>query len=188
MYQELLGKLLIASPGLQDVRFQNSVILICEHSKEVVMGLILNKPLHNFDINQIFKKLKIKYNTDIDINNIPTFFGGPVQLNQGFIIHSNEKKYSTTEKIIQEVMITTSDEILKDISQKQSPKFTRVFLGCSVWNYDQLNNEILENSWIITDSSKEIIFDSPIGLELWKKSLISIGVDPNKLISYAGNA
>ena len=85
-------------------------------------------------------------------------------------------------------MITTSDEILKDISKKQSPKFTRVFLGCSVWNYDQLNNEILENSWIITDSSTEIIFDSPIGLELWKKSLISIGVDPNKLISYAGNA
>ena len=98
MYQELLGKLLIASPGLQDVRFQNSVILICEHSKEVVMGLILNKPLHNFDINQIFKKLKIKYNTDIDIDNIPTFFGGPVHLNQGFIIHSNEKNTQQQKK------------------------------------------------------------------------------------------
>ena len=45
MDQELLGKLLIASPGLEDIRFQNSVILICEHSKEATMGLILNKPL-----------------------------------------------------------------------------------------------------------------------------------------------
>ena len=65
MYQELLGKLLIASPGLEDLRFQDSVILICEHSEDAVMGLILNKPLHNFDIYQILKKLKIKNNSKI---------------------------------------------------------------------------------------------------------------------------
>ena len=49
MDQELLGKLLIASPGLEDIRFQDSVILICEHSKNATMGLILNKPLYNFE-------------------------------------------------------------------------------------------------------------------------------------------
>ena len=89
MYQELLGKLLIASPGLEDLRFQDSVILICEHSEDAVMGLILNKPLHNFDIYQILKKLKIKNNSKIENEN--AFFGGPVHLNQGFIIHSNDK-------------------------------------------------------------------------------------------------
>ena len=52
MDQELLGKLLIASPGLEDIRFQDSVILICEHSKHATMGLILNKPLYNFDTSQ----------------------------------------------------------------------------------------------------------------------------------------
>ena len=69
MYQELLGKLLIASPGLEDLRFQDSVILICEHSEDAVMGLILNKPLHNFDIYQILKKLKIKNNSKIENEN-----------------------------------------------------------------------------------------------------------------------
>ena len=59
MDQELLGKLLIASPGLEDIRFQNSVILICEHSKDATMGLILNKPLYNFDTSQFLKKMKI---------------------------------------------------------------------------------------------------------------------------------
>ena len=62
MYQELLGKLLISSPGLEDLRFQDSVIIICEYSKDVVMGLILNKPLYNIDIYQIFKKFKIENN------------------------------------------------------------------------------------------------------------------------------
>ena len=59
MDQELLGKLLIASPGLEDIRFQDSVILICEHSKDATMGLILNKPLYNFDTFQFLKKMKI---------------------------------------------------------------------------------------------------------------------------------
>ena len=52
MDQEFLGKLLIASPGLEDIRFRNAVILICEHSKEATMGLILNKPLYNFLVNK----------------------------------------------------------------------------------------------------------------------------------------
>ena len=38
MDQEFLGKLLIASPGLEDIRFRNAVILICEHSNDATMG------------------------------------------------------------------------------------------------------------------------------------------------------
>ena len=56
MDQEFLGKLLIASPGLEDIRFRNAVILICEHSNDATMGLILNKPLYNFNTQQLFKK------------------------------------------------------------------------------------------------------------------------------------
>ena len=64
----------------------------------------------------------------------------------------------------------------------------KIFLGCAVWDYNQLNNEILGNSWIISNSSEEIIFDKQLGSELWKKSLVNIGIDPKKLISFSGNA
>ena len=67
MDQELLGKLLIASPGLEDIRFQDSVILICEHSKKATMGLILNKPLYNFDTSQFLIKIKIILNLRIEL-------------------------------------------------------------------------------------------------------------------------
>ena len=186
MDQELLGKLLIASPGLEDVRFQNSVILVCEHTNEVTMGLILNKPLYNFDTSQFLKKMKI--NNDLKIKSNPTFFGGPVHLNQGFIIHSNEKKYSTSEHILEGVMITSSEEILQDISKNQPPENAKIFLGCAVWDKGQLNNEVLENSWIITNSSKELIFHNNLEISLWKDSLKKMGIDPKKLVSYSGRA
>ena len=41
MDQELLGKLLIASPGLEDIRFQDSVVLICEHFKYYKVLILL---------------------------------------------------------------------------------------------------------------------------------------------------
>ena len=186
MDQEFLGKLLIASPDLEDIRFRNAVILICEHSNEATMGLILNKPLYNFDTQQLLKKMKI--NGKPDVKTETTFFGGPVHINQGFIIHSNEKKYKTSETILEEVFITTSEDILKDISNGLSPVDTKVFLGCAVWDQGQLNNEILQNSWIITNSNKNLIFYKDTELSLWNKSLIDIGIDPHKLSSYSGSA
>ena len=186
MDQELLGKLLIASPGLKDIRFQVSVVLICEHSKNATMGLILNKPLYNFNTSNFLQKMKISSVTNIKSD--PTFFGGPVHLNQSFVIHSDEKKYKTSENILDGVMITSSEEILIDISKDKSPKNAKIFLGCAVWDQGQLENEILENSWIITNSEKDLIFHNHLEFSLWKKCLKNIGIDPSKLVSYSGRA
>ena len=186
MDQDLLGKILIASPGLEDLRFRNAVILICEHSSEVTMGLILNKPLYNFNIKELLKQMKIESNSISKVE--PIFYGGPVHLNQGFIVHSDEKKYSNSEAILNEVIITTSNEVLMDISKGTPPLDTKVFLGCAVWDNNQLDNEMLENSWIISNGTKDLIFHKNSELSLWNKCLLEIGIDPNRLISYSGNA
>ena len=51
MSDSLAGQLLIAMPGLKDPRFEKSVILICESSKSGIMGLIINKEIHNLKLN-----------------------------------------------------------------------------------------------------------------------------------------
>jgi|TARA_B110000259_G_scaffold94905_1_gene109890 putative transcriptional regulator len=186
MDQDLLGKILIASPGLEDLRFQNTVILICEHTSEVIMGLILNKPIHNFNTKDLLKQLKIESNAISKVQS--TFYGGPVHLNQGFIIHSDEIKYSNSESILNNVIITTSNEVLIDISKGTPPLDTKVFLGCAVWDNNQLDNEMLENSWIISNGTKDLIFHQNSELSLWNKCLLDIGIDPNRLVSYSGNA
>ena len=85
-------------------------------------------------------------------------------------------------------MITNAEEILIDISNGTPPEHTKIFLGCAVWDQGQLNREILENSWIIASSSKELIFYNNFEFSLWEKSLENIGVDPSKLVSYSGSA
>ena len=85
-------------------------------------------------------------------------------------------------------MITSSEEILQDISKNQPPENAKIFLGCAVWDKGQLNNELLENSWIITNSSKELIFHNDLKISLWKDSLTKMGIDPKKLVSYSGRA
>jgi putative transcriptional regulator len=186
MDQVLLGKLLIATPGLADTRFYKTVILICEYSDQATMGLILNKPFFNFKTNQLLKQMKIEANSLLKIDD--TFYGGPVHLNQGFIVHSDEKKYSSSECIKEEIIISTSDDILVDISKGKAPIDTKVFLGCAVWDKNQLNNEIIQNSWIMTESKKNLIFYNNKEFSLWDKSLLDIGIDPLKLINYSGNA
>ena len=186
MDQDLLGKILIASPGLEDLRFQNTVILICEHTSEVTMGLILNKPLIYFNTKQLLKQMQIESNhvSKVDC----TFYGGPIHINQGFVVHSDEKKYPNSVSILNKVLITTSNDILIDISKGQPPLNAKIFLGCAVWDKDQLDSEVLENSWIISNGTKDLIFSNHSSLSLWKKSLISIGIDPDKLVNYSGNA
>ena len=85
-------------------------------------------------------------------------------------------------------MITTSEDILKDVSNGLSPLNTKIFLGCAVWDQGQLDNEILENSWIITNSNKNLIFYNDTELSLWNMSLKEIGIDSFKLAPYSGNA
>ena len=40
----LRGKLLIASPALEDPNFDRTVVLITEHGEEGAMGIVLNRP------------------------------------------------------------------------------------------------------------------------------------------------
>ena len=50
---------LIAMPALQDPIFRRSVVYICEYNDEGAMGIIINKPLENLQVEGILEKLKI---------------------------------------------------------------------------------------------------------------------------------
>ncbi|MAQ08141.1 MAG: hypothetical protein CMN50_10660 [SAR116 cluster bacterium] len=188
MNENLVGQFLIAMPGLQDPRFQKTVILICEYSKTAVMGLILNKQIYNLTLGKILSHEK-KENAKNNCFNEAIFSGGPVHTKQGFILHTNEKRYQTTEKILHNVSITTSMEILDDIGINKGPLFKKIFLGCSVWGYDQFNREILENSWLTIDGNKQAIFKNSSNQSLvWESCMSKLGIKTANLVSFYGKA
>ena len=81
----LTGKVLIAMPGMADPRFQRSVVLVCAHSEEGAMGLVLNRPLPEIGFGDLLEQLGIE--ADEDARPIEVRFGGPVEPGRGFVLH-----------------------------------------------------------------------------------------------------
>ena len=186
MDDSLLGQLLIAMPGLKDPRFQKSVILICEFSKKAIMGLILNKEIYDLKLSTLLDKINVSNNNNFLNHSI--FNGGPVHTNQGFILHTGKNIYKTTEKIIDNISITTSVEILEDFANNKGPDVKKIFMGCSVWEYDQFNREMLENSWLSLKAQEDLIFEEPSNELLWTKCLQQLGIKEENLVSFSGKA
>ena len=105
---------LIAMPSLQDPFFKRSVVYICEHNEEGAMGLIINKPMENLTVEGILKKLKItsgERDPAIRLDK-PVFSGGPLAEDRGFILHSAQRIFSSSIRISDTTVITTSRDVL----------------------------------------------------------------------------
>jgi putative AlgH/UPF0301 family transcriptional regulator len=57
---DLTGKMIVAMPAMGDTRFQRAVILICAHTAQGAMGLIINKPLTELSFSDLLTQLKIQ--------------------------------------------------------------------------------------------------------------------------------
>ena len=53
------GKMLVATPSMQDERFARSVIYICAHSAEGAMGIVVNQPAKNIKFPDLLKQLGV---------------------------------------------------------------------------------------------------------------------------------
>ena len=75
-------------PHLQDPYFGQGIVLICEHSNDGALGLIINKQFEKPELRVLFQKLP--ENQDEIIKIIPkVFFGGRVLIERGIVIHSS---------------------------------------------------------------------------------------------------
>ncbi len=126
---------LIAMPALLDPFFKRSVVYICEHNEEGAMGLIINKPMENLTVEGILKKLKIaEENRDPAINlDKPVFSGGPLAEDRGFILHSAQRTFTSSIRVSDNTVITTSRDVLEAIGTADQPDHVLVALGYCAW-------------------------------------------------------
>lgn len=186
---DLTGKLLIAMPGMGDPRFEKSVIFICAHSPDDAMGLIVNKPAPGLNMADLFEQLDIP---SIDLaegkDGFHVQFGGPVEHARGFVLHSGE--YTDTDSTLQvdpDFSMTANKDILESIANGQGPDRAVLMLGYSGWGPGQLEQEIVDNGWLVTDASPEIVFGSDSSVK-WTAALKTLGVDPIALSAVSGRA
>lgn len=183
---DLNGKLLIAMPGMSDPRFASSVIFMCAHSDDGAMGLIVNKPTDELQLTDLLEQLaipQIKSGQEIRVH-----FGGPVELGRGFVLHSADYVLSdATMKVDEQFGMTATREVLEAIADGTGPNSALLMLGYAGWEPGQLENEIKDNGWLVTDATPEIVFGTG-NSDKWKAALATLGVDPLMLSSVAGRA
>ena len=183
---DLSGKMLIAMPSMGDPRFSRSVILVCTHSDEGAMGLIINKPAKQIRFKSLLKQLGI----DAKVTGKgPTIgLGGPVENARGFVLHSDDyQSEETTMDVPGGFAMTSTQNILADIANGIGPEKAKLALGYSGWGPGQLEQEIQDNGWLVCDADEDLIF----GLDdagKWNQALGLLGINPLMLSATGGRA
>ncbi|GLS85724.1 UPF0301 protein [Cypionkella aquatica] len=183
---DLCGKLLVAMPGMGDSRFEHSVILVCAHTPEGAMGLIINKTLPDMSFSGLLEHLKIPLGEDS--RKIAVHFGGPVERGRGFVLHSPDYIGGpATLQIEGGYGMTATLDVLEAMAQGQGPDKALLALGYSGWGPGQLEAEITRNDWLTVDPSAALIFAEDASTK-WSAALRGMGIEPLSLSATSGRA
>ena len=153
----LAGRILIASPGLRDPRFDHTVVLMVRHSAGGALGIVLNHPLGERPLASLLDA--IGENSSGITGTLRIFSGGPVQPEIGFVIHSTDYHRPETTEIDGRVATTSSREILRDIASQHGPQMVLVAFGYAGWGPGQLENELAQRAWFTAAADSKLIFE-----------------------------
>ncbi|MDH3219108.1 MAG: YqgE/AlgH family protein [Gammaproteobacteria bacterium] len=181
----LVDKCLIATPAIKDPIFASSLVYMCEHSQQGSMGLVVNHETSQV-LDDIFKQLDIHCD-DESIRQQPVYIGGPVQLEQGFVLHSMAGHWQNSVEISTGIHLTSSVDILQAIAEGRGPEDYLVILGFSGWASGQLESELQQNSWLTSTCSPDLLFHEKPENK-WQVAFDSLGFDINSLSPVSGNA
>jgi putative transcriptional regulator len=184
----LANHFLIAMPQMQDPIFGGTVVYICEHNDKGVLGVVINKPT-DMTMDTLFDRIDLKLAEGLraSVVNDPIMFGGPVQDDRGFVLHTPGAHYSSSLTVTDEVAFTTSIDVLEAVAAGDGPQRMLVSIGYSGWSPGQLEDEIGRNGWLTVGADARVLFDLPIE-ERYTAAIRLLGIDPLMLASEAGHA
>lgn len=186
MSENLTKQLLIAMPSLQDPNFSRTVTVICEHNKHGTMGIVINQPT-TMCVDELIKQLDVSDKENKFTDRSPVYAGGPVHIDRGFILHDSDRQWESTHIIDNDLMLTTSEDILVDIAMGNGPENSIVALGYAGWGAGQLEQELAENAWLTVPYEAKIVFDTPID-KRWQTAADKLGIDLHLISSETGHA
>jgi putative transcriptional regulator len=184
----LANHFLIAMPSMQDPVFGGTVVYVCEHNENGVLGVVINKPT-DMTMEVLFERIDLKPESGLDANMVdePIMFGGPVQDDRGFVLHTPGTRYSSSLTVTKDIAFTTSIDVLEAVAAGDGPPRMLVSIGYSGWSPGQLEDEIGRNGWLTVGADADILFDLPIE-ERYVAAMRLLGIDPLMLTSEAGHA
>ena len=177
--------LLIAMPSMEDNFFSRSVIYLCEHNEKGAMGLTLTVPL-DMDLHDLLTQMKFEHIMP-SLEEHSVMAGGPVSTDRGFVLHTHKAGYQSSMQLAPDLMVTTSLDVLKEIASGETPEQFIICLGYAGWEAGQLEQELLDNSWLTLPANNELIFSVPWEHK-WLAATQAMGIDIWRVAPQAGHA
>ena len=155
------GKLLLANGSLFGDVFRQTVILMADHDDDGALGFVINRCTDMVvDRDESAEHL--------DVVDELVYSGGPVQQSLLSVI----AEFVAPEHAAK-VIFGSVGFLNLEASAPAAVRRARVFAGYSGWGPGQLENEVAEGSWVITDASADLVFGDPD--EMWREALRRMG-------------
>ena len=181
----LSNQLLVALPALHDPHFARSVALICQHDGDGAMGVVINRP-SEYSLGEVLQQMGIASDSEA-LQSQVVLAGGPVHPERGFVLHDGDREWDSTLAVGDGLYLTTSRDVLEALARGEGPAHAMVALGCAGWGAGQLEQELVEDSWLMVPAQRAVLFDLPLD-QRWQAAAGSIGVDLVNYASHSGHA
>ena len=165
----LTGQLLIATPGMSDPRFKQSVVYMVSHDERGAFGLIINKILGEEPVDKLMSKDAPPIDTEG--RTIRIHFGGPVDFGQGFVLHTPDYIGDHTVLVNDTFAMTPGEDsaLLLALAKGKGPRQSILALGYAGWSPGQLESELNAEAWVTTTTDEAFVFDKEL-TDKWQRA------------------
>jgi len=160
------GRLLVATPALEDPNFHRTVVLLLDHSDDGVLGVVLNRP-SEADVADALPQW-----AGLATDPVRVFVGGPVQPSAALGLAWCPPGLPDDDDGGLRVLggsLGTLD-LEEPYSLPAGCRGVRIFAGYAGWGTEQLREEIAEGSWYVVDALPEDAV-TPEPDTLWRRVL-----------------
>jgi putative transcriptional regulator len=176
---------LIAMPSMLDPNFAGTLTYVCDHGEQGALGVVVNRPIE-LKLDALFSQIGLSLD-DARLKDEPVYYGGPVQVERGFVLHRPIGDWGSTLSVNERIGLTTSKDILEATANQQGPKEILVTLGYAGWGPGQLEDEIKQNAWLTVLADPDVIFALPPADRV-PAAMKLLGFDLSMLSEEAGHA
>lgn len=185
-FNNLSGKVLIASPyTFGGGMFHKSLIYVVAHTETGSIGVIINHLINRLPLKSIIKSPKFPEDVKDD-KMVPVYVGGPVEVQRAVLVHSDEYDKNLLFKFDDGLAVSSNIEIMKDLALGNGPQNSLFIVGYTGWKAGELEFELQNNFWIVSDFDKDLMFSERNELK-WEIALNRLGIDESMFASTLGH-
>ena len=179
----LAPALLLSMPQMMDPNFVRTVILLCQHDEDGAFGLVLNRAATTSG------RVTVNLHPPVSIDHeLQIWIGGPVEPERSWILvggAAGEDAPDGSIILADSMYLSTSPTLLRRMLEPEPPERMRLIVGYAGWGAGQLEHELQESAWLLSDVAATLVFETPAEL-MWEAAIRRLGADPSALYGSRG--